>query len=269
MLEQLRACYGANVRVPPHLLDAYKLAAEGFFMAAEASTLATRSIVSSTLASELLFLDTAGSVHPEPLVLPLAFPTVGAEQLRRAEPADASLIVSLGLLHEIKRPYVLIEALRLLDQKRRPSLVFAGPNLLRNPEAFRDYIRAVGLEDRVSVTGWLTDEDYRRLTVTADVVVQLRERSYGESSAAVTEAMALGRAVITSVAACADFPPGVHVQVAEDVSAAALAAELALLLDDARQRAELEDGAAALAREWSFDRVAAELVNLALDGTAP
>jgi hypothetical protein len=74
--------------------------------------------------------------------------------------------------------------------------------------------------------------------------------------------MAFGRAVVTSVAACSEFPPGVHIQVAQDVTAEALGQELAGLLFDPAGRACVEDSAQSFAREWSFDRVSAELVQL-------
>jgi glycosyltransferase involved in cell wall biosynthesis len=245
-------------------MDQYELANEGFLMAADAAAQAVFSIVSSGVAAKLLTVDTAGTVRPAPAVLPLAFPDVDATSLRppRSTMGGRPLIVSLGRVHEIKRPEVLIDAVSHMAPERRPSLVFAGPDALRDSRAFWEHVRSRGLLECVSVTEWLTDDEYADWIRRADVVVQLRERSYGESSAAVTDAMAFGRAVVTSVAGCSDFPPGVHVQVAQDVTADALEQELAPLLFDPARRASLEDGARSFAREWSFDRVAAELVNL-------
>jgi glycosyltransferase involved in cell wall biosynthesis len=268
MLEQLRACYGDQVRVPPRLLDPYDLASEGLFMAAEAAAAASRTIVSSTSAASLLVLDTAGSLRSDPLVLPLAFPDVRRGHAR-PNSSDEALIVSLGYVHEIKRPQVLVDALQLLASSRRVSLVFAGPDALRDRRPLWDRVRAAGLQDRLTITGWLSDKDYLDWTERADIVVQLRERSYGESSAAVTEAMALGRPVVTSVGACADFPCDTHVQVPGDVTAETLATELAALLDDDERRTSMQDSAKAFARQWSFDRVAAKLVDLALEDARP
>ena len=265
MLDALRASYGERARIPANLLDHEELAKDGILMSAEAARLAVRTIVSSSVAANLLSQETAGTIRSRPVVLPLAFPDVVTETAAPPS-ADAPLIVSLGYLHEIKRPDLLVDALACLGSDSRARLVFAGADVMRDPGALHERIRAADLQDRVTITGWLPDEEYRRLTRRADVVVQLRASSNGESSAAVNEAMACGRAVVTSVEACVDYPPGVVVQVPSDVTPDALAIELARVVDETDVRADLQAAALTFARAWTFNRVAAELVELALRG---
>jgi glycosyltransferase involved in cell wall biosynthesis len=116
------------------------------------------------------------------------------------------------------------------------------------------------VEPDVVITGWVDESDYWEWIRVADLVVQLREMSSGESSASVVDAMAMGRVVITSVAACADFPPGVHVQVAEDITAEALAAVLSRYLDDASLRTEVEEACVAFSTAWGYSEVADALL---------
>jgi len=255
-------CYGSRARRPGDLLDHDAIARDGFFMSVEATRAATRTIVSSSVAARYLEID-AGSWLREPsIVLPLAFPDATAAPIGRTG-GGRPTVVSFGNLHEIKRPDVILDAMAMIPAKRRPLLVFAGPDEQRNRRAFALQVDRLGLHEDVVVTGWLSTAEYLRWLAEADVVVQLRRISYGESSATVSEAMACGRAVVTSVAACADLPDGVHVQVPEDIDSAALSAVVSSLVEDPRRRREI--GAAAIdhAASWTFDHLAARLVELA------
>ena len=265
MSNALRACYGPHARRPPSLIDHDLIARDGFFMAAEAARWANATIVSSQLASTLLATDAGGTLGRPPIVLPLAFPEV--DHSRERDDNERITVVSMGNLHEIKRPRVLIEALALLPPKRRPRLVFAGPDLLRDSMSLRHRIHELGLDDDVFITGWLSEHEYWEWMRVATVVVQLRETSYGESSATVAEAMAMGRVVVTSVAACADFPVGVHVQVPEDVTAEDLATVLTTYVTDRPSRIAIEDSAMDHARSWTFNHLADVLVDIAVGAT--
>lgn len=258
----LRRCYGDEARQPTTMDDHHVLGRERFFMAADAARSARRTIVSSAHSRTLLELDSGGMLPTSPIVLPLAFPAV-TRRPGRSGRAERPTIVSLGMLDEVKRPGVLVEAVAKLPAARRPRLVFAGPEALREPDRFRNDVRRLGIECEVTVTGWLSDDDYRAAIDQADLVVQLRSMSYGESSAAVVDAIAAGCAVVTSVAAFAGLPAGIVHNVAEDVSADDLAAVLGGLLDDDEEREQLGRAARTHAEGWSFDDLAATILEIA------
>jgi glycosyltransferase involved in cell wall biosynthesis len=266
-INALRSTYGPEVRIPNDPVDHDVLAADGLFMSGVAVRVAHRVLVSSNLSATHVMLDAGTERTPRPEVLPLAFPVapVGFHRGARSRP----VLVSLGNLHEIKRPLILAEALAEIPIERRPMLAFVGQDFQRDQMALPDLVASLGLEDDVVILGWTTEAEYWQWIADADLVVQLRERSNGESSAAVNEAMSVGRAVITSVAACAEMPPGVHVQVSEQIGPEELGVLIDDLLTDHERRGEIERKSREYAASWTFDHLARHLASGAIGEGKP
>jgi glycosyltransferase involved in cell wall biosynthesis len=116
----------------------------------------------------------------------------------------------------------------------------------------------------VDVTGHVSEDEYRGWLARATAAVQLRVSTNGESSAAVTDALAAGLPVVTNVHAATELPAGTVALVPSDVDPAALAAELRSVLVPDRLAA-LADAGHALARSWGFADVADRLLQLVRD----
>ncbi|UBU62133.1 glycosyltransferase [Acidithiobacillus ferrooxidans] len=123
---------------------------------------------------------------------------------------DDFLICSFGLLSQSKLNHRLLEAWKLsrLAREKRCRLVFIGDfPATEYGEELRQTLEMPGFKGRVHVTGWATEETYRRYLAAADLAVQLRTLSRGETSAAVLDCMNYGVATIVNAnGSLADLP---------------------------------------------------------------
>ena len=108
----------------------------------------------------------------------------------------------------------------------------------------------------MQITGFVDDDEYGRWLGQASLAVQLRSISFGESSAAVNDAIAAGLTVLTSVASCVDIPPGVVHLIAPDASVPDMAAAIASLVNDHERSSAMRAAGQAYATSWGFPEVA-------------
>jgi glycosyltransferase involved in cell wall biosynthesis len=150
-------------------------------------------------------------------------------------------IVFLGRLETAKGASNLIDA--LLDERLREPAWTARLAGAGDAQAYRDRVRAAGLEDRIEIRGWSPRPVVQRWMMESDIFV-LPSHAEG-MSVAVLEAMASGLAVITT-------PVGAHAEaVIDGVSGILvpvgshddLVAALARLIRDVPYRRQLQAGA--------------------------
>ena len=106
--------------------------------------------------------------------------------------ADEFIVCSFGFLDPIKLNHRLLEAWlhSRLAKDEHCILVFVGEN--HGGEygiRLLETIRTGGMEKRVRITGWVDMPAYRNYLTAADIAVQLRTLSRGETSAAVLDCM--------------------------------------------------------------------------------
>jgi glycosyltransferase involved in cell wall biosynthesis len=123
---------------------------------------------------------------------------------------DDFVVCSFGLLGPSKLNDRLIEAWAAspLSADGECVLIFVGENDANEYGArlLKD-IKAMGSKARVSITGWVDTDVYKSYLVAADVGVQLRTLSRGETSAAVLDCMNYGLATIANAnGSMADLP---------------------------------------------------------------
>lgn len=114
-------------------------------------------------------------------------------------PSESFLICSFGQMGDTKMNDKTIEAFfsALRSIKRDCQLVFVGdcPD-----KTYRNQIMSIisdyKLRNRVHITGFVDPKDYHRYLKAADVAIQLRQQSRGETSRAVLDCMAYGIPVI-------------------------------------------------------------------------
>lgn len=182
-----------------------------------------------------------------PMGVPLyQLPERAAARRRLGLAEDRPVIASLGEMSPHKRMDVALRAL-LRVRERHPGLVYVvagkespGLNLERQ-------VRMLGLENAVRRLGYIAEASVPDLLAAADLVVNLRYPTAGETSASLLRILAAGQAVIvTRAGAMAEVPADACVAIAPDaVEEELLAAVVDRLLTDAPLRAQLAANARA------------------------
>lgn len=166
---------------------------------------------------------------------------------------DELLICSFGILGPTKLNHELLDACIQsgLFESLNCRLVFVGKN------DGGDYglellakIKDAGIEGRVTITGFAEVEVFRRYLQAADIAVQLRGLSRGETSGTVLDCMAYGvPTIINKNGAMAELPSGPLVQLEENFDVPSLSRELQRLANDSRLRQEYGERARTHIRE--------------------
>jgi hypothetical protein len=124
----------------------------------------------------------------------------------------------------------------------------------------RAAVARAGLEQTVTVTGYVDRAAFEEYVAAADICVNLRHPTAGETSASLLRLLGAGRpTLVTSSGSFAELPAGVAAQVDPDASEGELiVAYCRLLLDGPDLAAALGAGAQAyVAREHTLDGAAA------------
>lgn len=114
---------------------------------------------------------------------------------------DDLIICSFGRLGPIKQNHRLLRAWlsSSLAQNHRCRLIFVGENDEGEyGQQMQDTIRKSVVGDRLKITGWTDANTFRCYLAAADIAVQLRARSRGETSAAILDCMNFGLPTIVN-----------------------------------------------------------------------
>lgn len=140
-----------------------------------------------------------------------------------------------GAIGEDKRIDVLVQAMRLLRDRKPATLVLAGFNVGRYARRHR-----LGRFPWIEIHDSPEDDRLMQLMESADVGIQMRHRSHGESSGVVTQLLSLGRPVIVSrTGGFAELGEAVTM-VRPDAGPEEVASALEAALDTPRERALAE-----------------------------
>jgi glycosyltransferase involved in cell wall biosynthesis len=199
-----------------------------FDMTGEVLSRARHVIVHSNFARNKLIAVYGESVGARIAVIPhfaKQLAVTAGLQARRAlgiDP-DETVILTSGFATRAKRFDWLIEALDQLQQRgHRFRWVHAGEERANEYPLSRAIQARPGLAERCEVTGYLADDKLDCYIAAADIVVNLRFPSVGESSGTLARAFSAGRCCIVSdTAAYAELPREavVHVPVFDTVAA--------------------------------------------------
>lgn len=218
-------------------------------------------LCNSSVAERMLRIDLGPlAALPPCTVVPLAVPARETLLVGEREPQGRPLVVSLGIVDAKKRPVDLVDAVARTGLDL--DLVFVGPCGGGLRVEIEEAAARQGITDRVDVTGFVDQADYGRWLGQADVAVQLRSVSFGESSAAVNDAIAAGVPVLTSVVSCIDLPAGVAHLVAPDAAVHEIAEGIATLVRDRERAGAMREAQRAYAAGWGFGEVAARVAEV-------
>jgi glycosyltransferase involved in cell wall biosynthesis len=263
LAERIHAFYEA--RIPTSVatdgsLDWRAQSAFGIYMTREIQQCAEQLFVHSRHALEVMVLDRGALDRAVPVaVLPFGIPIAEETKARTTRAVeDAPMIVSVGVVSEVKGIENLITAVgQLASERRRLRLVVAGPGEQTELHRWRSFAAELAPGVDIEIPGHLPAEEYRQLLWEADVAVQLRTVSNGEASAAVADCLATGLpTVVTDMGWASELPDGAVSLIAADASPVRLAERLEELLADEKTRHHLSEGAVAYAHSCSFPRVA-------------
>ena len=267
LLERIHALYGPRlsatvVESPPSW---QRQSALGLYMTREIQQYAEELFVHSRHARDVLELDRGTLDRSVPVrVLPFGMPP--AETLPRVcgSIGDAPLIVSVGVVSEVKCLATLIRACNLVARDRNGlRLVIAGPGEQGELERWRRFAREEAPGIDIDIAGHLSVERYARLLKDADLAVQLRAISNGEASAAVADCLAAGLPTIVSdLGWASELADSTVARLPGDPTPAELADRISGLVADTDERQALSDGALSLARSCDFAVVADEYLHV-------
>ncbi|WP_460836170.1 glycosyltransferase, partial [Massilia agri] len=173
---------------------------------------------------------------------------------------DTFLVCNFGFVAPTKHCLELLQAwlASSLHRDARCHLVFVGANHGGDyGRRMTETIGAAGAGARVTISGWTSDEDYFRYLQAADIGVQLRTGSRGETSGTVLDCMIYGLPVIINAnGAMAEFPHDAVWMLPDAFGQQALVDALETLRnDDARRRALGAAGFALMGTRNSPERV--------------
>jgi hypothetical protein len=139
-------------------------------------------------------------------------------------------------------------------------LVFVGENS-RNDYGVRleAAIAQSGLQERIRITGWVDMQTYRKYLAAADVAVQLRGESRGESSRAILDCMSHGiPTIVNANGSVAELPSDGVVKLPDEFDDDELVASLEALWSNAASRQELGQRATEIIQTRHSPRACAE-----------
>lgn len=157
--------------------------------------------------------------------------------------SDSFVICSFGILGETKLNHRLLDAWLSspLSLQANCHLVFVGEN--HDGDYGHDLTNRIAqssAKDRIVITGWASDETYRAWLAAADMGVQLRCLSRGETSGTVLDCMSYGLPTIVNAhGSMAELPADAVWLLPDDFSDAQLIEAITSLWHDAVHRAEL------------------------------
>jgi glycosyltransferase involved in cell wall biosynthesis len=211
-------------------------------------------------------LDRVAALRPKlpaalaPMGVPLP-PSIPREDARArlGLPEGALLLASFGHINPYKRVEAALRAVKVL-RASRPDLRYLLVGSISPSYDVRAAIARAGLEDSVTVTGYVDRAAFEDYVAAADICLNLRHPTAGETSASLLRLLGAGKPTLVSASGSfAELPPGVAAQVDLDASEGELILEYCQLLSARPQLAAAmgTQARAYVARDHTLDGAAA------------
>lgn len=156
---------------------------------------------------------------------------------------DDFVVCSFGIMGPAKLNKQLLDAwlASQLGKNKKCRLIFVGEN--NEGEYGKDMLNTLnsaGINEQISITGWLESTVFRQYLAAADIAVQLRTLSRGETSAAVLDCMNYGLpTIINANGSMADLPNNAVLMLADEFSTKDLTQALETLFNDGQKRNDI------------------------------
>lgn len=156
---------------------------------------------------------------------------------------DDFVVCSFGMIHPTKQNVKLLEAWLLTDVAYEPNayLVFVGKQFSGDyGRVLNKRILESGLSSRIFITDYVSEETYRDYLSAADITVQLRTKSRGETSGAVYDSIAEGKSLIINAhGTMGETPDNVCLKISDEFEIDELKEAISKLSCNKELRAEL------------------------------
>lgn len=183
---------------------------------------------------------------------------------------DDFVVCSFGHIAQTKMNHLLLEAWLASPtaRDRRCRLVFVGQSdANRYATDLERLARSPAAGGRVEITGWVDQRKFRRWLHAADLAVQLRTLSRGETSGTVLDCMNAGVATIVNAhGAVAELPGDAVMMLEDEVTSADLSTAMEFLRINREQRLSLASNAAAYVAQAHQPRRCAAAYAKAIEG---
>ena len=148
---------------------------------------------------------------PMGVPLPPAIPRDEA-RTRLGLPRDALLLASFGHINPYKRLEVILRALRTLREEFDARYLLVGS--ISPSYNVRTAIARAGLAEAVTITGYVERATFEDYVAAADICLNLRHPTAGETSASLLRLLGAARPTLVSASGSfTELPPGVAAQV--------------------------------------------------------
>jgi glycosyltransferase involved in cell wall biosynthesis len=198
-------------------------------------------VLQARLLSEM-GLEAGSDAHCIPHLRSVALETRRSSRLRLDAAPDTVLVCAFGQVAPSKMSLELVEAFSRSELSRRPNvrLVLVGGATGDYAKLLNACVIESGLGDKVTVTEFVPPDVYQVYLSAADVAVQLRAGSRGETSGAVLDCLAHGLPTIVSAhGTMTELDNTAVVKIADPLDPAELALTLDSLWADPDRRARL------------------------------
>jgi glycosyltransferase involved in cell wall biosynthesis len=173
--------------------------------------------------------------YPDPITPDLFDREASVARTRLDIAADRFVVATLGFATANKQYEAVLRAMLLLPEPLRRRITYLIGGAVRPLEYdLPGRIAALGLQDQVIVTGYLTAERMRDVLVASDLICNLRYPTFGESSGTLARAIGLGCGIVVSdTGAYGELPENICLRVpAKPDPSRDLAALFGAIMDD-------------------------------------
>ena len=181
---------------------------------------------------------------------------------------DTFVICSFGYIGPTKLTLELLDSFKNLPLKEKDYLLVLTGKIsdIEYGLKLKNFIKENALQERVRITGWISDEEYTDYLNAADIAVQLRINSRGETSATVLDCMNYSLPLILNAHGSMKYiPKDTVLMIDEKFEAIQLTQAIELLYQDKQKRDTLAQNAKNLILQKHTPDICASLYAKALD----
>jgi glycosyltransferase involved in cell wall biosynthesis len=187
-----------------------------------------------------------------------------AARVRLGLPADQLVLISLGIVAQVKGSLECVWALEQLHAWGMPAHLYFVGESTHFREPLQQLAGRLGVGNHVhQMSEWISDREYRDFILAADFAIQLRTHCFGGLSGAMLDCISAGLPTVTNEdLARAMDAPGFVLRIPDHLSPPLIAEQLANAFDAGLHRARPSPAREAYVREHSFDNYAVQMLQV-------